>query len=130
VEIQRGVIIGKFTKISSHTFICDGVTIGDRVFIGHGVMFTNDLYPTIRGPLVKAATYINNEVVIGSGATMLPVTVGEGVLIGAGAVVTTDVPAYSVVVGNPARVVRIFASLDERTAYIEQQCQHLRAVPG
>lgn len=129
VEIQRGVTVGKFTKISSHTFICDGVTIGDRVFVGHGVMFTNDLYPAVTAPFVKRATVVEDDVSIGSGATILPVTIGRGAIVGAGAVVTKDVPAYAIVAGNPALVVRQFADADERRAYIERQCNHLRAVP-
>lgn len=128
VEIQRGVTVGKFSKISSHTFICDGVTIGDRVFVGHNVCFTNDLYPAIQGHFVKRATVVGNDVTIGSGATLLPVTIGDGAMIGAGAVVTQDVPPLAIVAGNPARVVRQFTSMDERNAYIERQCHDLRAV--
>ena len=127
VEIQRRVTIGKFCKISSHAFICDGVTIGNRVFVGHGVMFTNDLYPGITGPFVKVSTIVEDDATIGSGATILPVTIGRGAIVGAGAVVTEDVPAYAIVAGNPARVVRQFASADERRAHIERQCHHLRA---
>lgn len=128
VEVQRGVTVGKFSKISSHTFICDGVTIGDRVFVGHSVSFTNDLYPAITGPFVKVQTVIEDDVSIGSGATILPVTIGRGAIIGAGAVVTKDVPAYAIVAGNPARVVRQFADLDERQKYFAGQCNALRAL--
>ena len=129
VEIQRGVTVGKCSKISSHTFICDGVTIGNHVFVGHGVMFTNDLYPAITAPFVKRHTIVEDGATIGTGATLLPVTVGAGAIVGAGAVVTEDVPAYSIVVGNPARVVRQFADANERRAYVEKQCHDLRAVP-
>jgi UDP-2-acetamido-3-amino-2,3-dideoxy-glucuronate N-acetyltransferase len=129
VEIQRGVTVGKFTKISSHTFICDGVTIGNRVFVGHGVMFTNDLYPSITAPFVKLTTIIEDDVTIGSGATILPVRIGQGAIVGAGAVVIEDVPAYAIVVGNPGRVVRQSVSADERRAHIARQCYHLRALP-
>jgi UDP-2-acetamido-3-amino-2,3-dideoxy-glucuronate N-acetyltransferase len=128
VEIQRGVTIGKFTKISSHTFICDGVEIGDRVFVGHGVMFTNDLYPSITAPFVKLPTIVENDVAIGSGATILPVRIGQGATVGAGSVVTKDVPSYSIVAGNPARVIRQFADIDEKRAYIEKECNHLRSL--
>lgn len=114
VEIQAGVIIGAACKIQSHSFICDGVTIGDEVFIGHGVMFTNDLFPRATaddgsplGPegwtLLK--THVNARASIGSGAVILPVTIGVGALIGAGAVVTSDVSEYAIVAGNPARVI-------------------------
>jgi acetyltransferase-like isoleucine patch superfamily enzyme len=115
VEIQRGAKIGRRCKISSHTFICEGVTIEDEVFVGHGVMFTNDLFPRATNPdgsLQTDAdwkclpTLVKKGVTIGSGATLLcGITIGEGALIGAGAVVTKDVPAGATVVGNPARPV-------------------------
>lgn len=116
VEIQKGVSVGKRCKISSHTFVCEGVTIEDEVFIGHGVMFTNDLYPratTESGGLQTEAdwhvrpTVIKRRASIGSGATLLcGVTVGEGAIVGAGSVVTRDVPPHTIVAGNPARVRR------------------------
>ncbi len=112
VEVQRGAVIGADCKISSHSFVCAGVTIGDGVFIGHGVMFTNDRYPqavtTDGRPQTDAdwelvETRVERRVSIGSNATILPgVTIGEGALVGAGAVVTKDVPPYSVVAGVPA----------------------------
>lgn len=115
VEIQRGAAIGRRCKISSHTFICEGVEIGDEVFVGHGVMFTNDLYPratTEAGELQGDAdwkvlpTRVGRRASIGSNATILAnLTIGEGALIGAGAVVTRDVPPFAIVVGSPARVV-------------------------
>jgi acetyltransferase-like isoleucine patch superfamily enzyme len=120
VEIQKGVTIGKRVKISSHTFICEGVTIEDNVFIGHGVMFINDKYPratTSEGDLQTEAdwsvipTVVKRGASIGSNATILcGVTIGEGAMVGAGAVVTRDVPANMVVAGVPARVLRILES--------------------
>ena len=113
VEIQKGAEIGARCKISSHTFICEGVTIEDEVFIGHGVMFINDRYPraTADGQLQTEAdwqvvpTRIRQGASIGSGAViMCGVTIGRGALVGAGAVVTHDVPDRAVVVGVPAQV--------------------------
>ena len=114
VEVQRGAVIGANCKISSHSFVCAGVTIGDGVFIGHGVMFTNDRYPRAvneDGSLQTDAdwelipTQVERHVSIGTNATILPgVRIGEGALVGAGAVVTKDVPPYSVVAGVPAQV--------------------------
>lgn len=120
VEVQADVRIGADSKISSHSFICTGVRIGDRVFIGHGVMFTNDLYPTIiPRPGYLAETVVEDDAVIGSGATILPVRIGRGAIIGAGAVCVTDVPALCIVAGNPAVVTREFQSLEERDAFID-----------
>ena len=117
VEIQKGARIGKRVKISSHSFICEGVTIEDEVFIGHGVMFINDKYPratTMDGQLqtdadwVCTPTLIKRRASIGSNVTILcGVTVGEGAIVGAGSVVTHDVPAGTVVAGNPAHMIRI-----------------------
>jgi acetyltransferase-like isoleucine patch superfamily enzyme len=114
VEIQKGAKIGRRCKISSHTFICEGVTIEDEVFVGHGVMFTNDLHPRATNPdgsLQTDAdwkclkTLVKRGVAIGSGATLLcGITIGERAVIGAGAVVTRDVPPDAIVAGNPARV--------------------------
>jgi acetyltransferase-like isoleucine patch superfamily enzyme len=113
VEIQKNVSVGKRCKISSHSFICEGVTLEDEVFVGHGVMFTNDRYPraTIEGQLQTEAdwdvipTRVKRGASIGSGATILcGVTIGEKALVGAGAVVTHDVPDYAIAVGVPARV--------------------------
>jgi UDP-2-acetamido-3-amino-2,3-dideoxy-glucuronate N-acetyltransferase len=116
VEIQKGAEIGKNCKISSHTFICEGVNIEDDVFIGHNVTFINDLYPrstAADGALQTEAdwkvipTFIRKGASIGSSATILAgVTVGEGAIVGAGAVVTKDVPPRTIAAGNPARVLR------------------------
>ncbi|HMF96229.1 MAG TPA: acyltransferase [Vicinamibacterales bacterium] len=120
VEVQRGAVIGSHCKVSSHSFVCDGVTIEDGVFIGHGVMFTNDLYPravNADGGLQSEAdwtlvrTRVCRHASIGSNATILAgVTIGEGAMVGAGAVVTRDVPAHAIVVGVPAAVVGTTAS--------------------
>ena len=116
VEIQRGAKIGRRVKISSHTFICEGVEIEDHVFVGHGVTFTNDLYPratTAAGGLQTAAdwsvvqTRVRRGASIGSGATILcGIEIGEDAVVGAGSVVTQNVPARTIVAGNPARVLR------------------------
>lgn len=118
VEVQKNANIGKNCKISSHTFICEGVTIEDEVFIGHSVTFINDSYPraTTDGQLQTEAdwkvekTVVRRGASIGSGATILAnVTIGENALVGAGSVVTKDVPAYAIVAGNPAKVLRSVA---------------------
>ena len=114
VEIQKNAVVGDRCKISSHTFICEGVTIEDEVFIGHGVMFINDRYPRATTDArvqteedwVVIPTRVKRGASVGSGAVLLcGVTVGEGVLVGAGAVVTRDVEPFAIVAGVPARVV-------------------------
>ena len=117
VEIQKGARIGRRVKISSHSFICEGVTIEDFAFIGHGVMFINDKYPhstTETGELQTEAdwecipTLVKRRASIGSNATILcGVTIGEGAIVGAGSVVTHDVPPGVIVAGNPARILKI-----------------------
>src|SRR6267142_5989863 len=115
VEIQKNANIGARCKISSHSFVCEGVIIEDEVFVGHGVMFTNDLYPRAINPDGTLQTEANWQVVkttvkrragIGSNATIIAgVTIGESALIGAGSVVTRDVADYAIVAGSPARVI-------------------------
>jgi acetyltransferase-like isoleucine patch superfamily enzyme len=116
VEVQKNATIGKYCKISSHTFICEGVTIEDNVFVGHGVTFINDSYPratTAAGQLQTEAdwkverTLVKKGASIGSGATILSsVSIGENAIVGAGSVVTKDVPPNVIVAGNPAKILR------------------------
>ncbi len=116
VEIQRGVVIGKNCKISSHSFLCEGVHLEDGVFIGHNVTFTNDRFPRAVNPdgslqtdadWTLEETHVRRGASIGSSVTVLGgVTIGEGAIVGAGSVVTKDVPAGAIVAGNPARLLR------------------------
>jgi len=125
VEIQKNASVGKHCKISSHTFICEGVTIEDNVFVGHSVAFINDSYPratTAEGGLQTESdwkverTLVKKGASIGSGCTILAnITIGENALVGAGSVVTKDVPANAIVAGNPARFLRYIEQTTEVT---------------
>jgi acetyltransferase-like isoleucine patch superfamily enzyme len=131
VEVQKNARIGRYCKVSSHTFICEGVIIEDRVFIGHNVTFINDKYPRStngNGDLQKEEdwavqpTVVKSGASIGSGATILPnVTIGENAIVGAGSVVTKNVPANAIVAGNPARFFRSiesFSPSDKELQYV------------
>jgi acetyltransferase-like isoleucine patch superfamily enzyme len=123
VEIQKNATVGRRCKISSHTFVCEGVTIEDNVFIGHGVTFVNDAYPratTAEGELQTESdwrvetTVVRRGASIGSGATILcNLEIGENAIVGAGSVVTRDVPANTIVAGNPAKVLRSITNSSE-----------------
>lgn len=112
VEIQKGVIVGRRCRIQSHAFICEGVVIGDDCFISHGVAFVNDLFangrPAIGRPDLWLPTTLGNRISIGTNATILPVTICDDVVIGAGAVVTRDITRSGIYAGNPARFLRPF----------------------
>src|SRR5205085_8420457 len=124
VEIQKGARIGPRCKISSHTFICEGVTLEEEVFIGHNVTFTNDLYPRAANADGSVQTekdwkciptLVKRGASIGSGATLLcGITVGEFAVVGAGSVVTKDVPPHTIVAGNPARIMKMVPATSER----------------
>lgn len=125
VEIQRGARIGKKCKIQSHTFICSGVTIEDEVFVGHNVTFINDRYPRATtdsgctqtsSDWTEIPTYVRRKASIGSSSTILcGVLIGEGAVVGAGSVVTRDVPAWTIVAGNPARTLRSLKEIPDES---------------
>ncbi|HEY3804332.1 MAG TPA: acyltransferase [Kofleriaceae bacterium] len=113
VEIQRGVVIGARTRVQSHAFICELVSIGEDCFVSHGVMFVNDLFanggPARGNKALWRSTKIGNHVSLGSNATVLPVSIADGIVVGAGAVVTKDLTEPGIYAGNPARLIRRFA---------------------
>jgi UDP-2-acetamido-3-amino-2,3-dideoxy-glucuronate N-acetyltransferase len=122
VEITRGVTVGRKCLIESHSFLCDSVVVEDSVFIGHGVMFTNDIYPRTDRHVVYRKTLVKRFASIGTNATVVGgVTIGEHSIIGAGAVVTRDVPDLSIAAGNPARVTRTFADVAELKRYLVER---------
>jgi len=122
VEITRGVRIGKNCKIESHSFICDSVVIEDDVFIGHGAMFTNDLYPKVNRRVVYRKSIVGRGASIGSNATILGgVEIGQNAVVGAGSVVTTNVPACAIAAGNPAKVLRQFEDVTSLLKYMTER---------
>lgn len=119
VEITRNVKVGRACTIESHSFLCDSVTLQDHVFIGHGAMFVNDLYPIKGQNVVFKVTLVKNHASIGTNSTILGgVTIGEHAVVGAGAVVTKSVPDFSIAAGNPARIIKTFKSAQELKNYM------------
>jgi UDP-2-acetamido-3-amino-2,3-dideoxy-glucuronate N-acetyltransferase len=124
VEITRGVVIGKRCKIESNSFICDSVVIEDDVFVGHGATFTNDLYPRVDRVVECIPTYVRSGASIGSNSTIVcGVEIGEYSVIGAGSVVTKNVPPFAIVAGNPARILNQFKDRKEMRAYMTSRQQ-------
>jgi len=124
VEITRGAVIGKNCKIESHSFICTAVTIEDDVFIGHGVMFTNDFYPRVDRQVKYLETVVKKGASIGSNATIVAgVKIGIFAVVGAGATITKDVPDYAIAVGNPGRIIKCFESYQQLLTYMTSRQQ-------
>ncbi len=122
VEITRNVVIGKNCIIESHSFLCDSVVLEEDVFISHGVMFTNDLYPKVGVQVEYLKTLVKKGASVGTNATIVAgVTIGEYSIVGAGAVVTKDVPPYSIVAGNPAKILKQFSSKEEMESYFRSK---------
>ncbi len=121
VEITRGVIIGKRCKISSHSFLCTAVTLENDVFIGHGVMFTNDLYPRSDKMVKYLPTIVKSGASLGSGSVILAsITIGKNAIIGGGSVVTKNVPDLTIVAGNPARILKSFKTYQQMSQYMSK----------
>lgn len=122
VEITRNTTIGKKCIIESHSFLCDSVILEDAVFVGHGAMFTNDLYPQVGTHVEYFKTLVKEGASIGTNSTIIAgVTIGRYAIIGAGAVVTKDVPDYSIVAGNPAKTLKTFSSKEEIIGYMRSK---------
>ena len=122
VEITRGVVIGKNCNIASHSYICDSVFIEDDVFIGHGVMFTNNLFPMVGRHRTFKKTVVRKGASVGTNTTIISgVVIGEHAFVGAGSVVTRDVLAYSIVAGNPAEVKKEFTNREDLERYIAKR---------
>ena len=122
VEITRGVTVGADCKIESHAFLCDGLTVEDGVFVGHGVMFTNDLYPRFNRQVQRLKTVVREGASLGSNATIIGgICIGRYAVVGAGAVVTRDVPDYAIVAGNPAKTIKQFSSEAEIKSFAESK---------
>lgn len=121
VELQRGTVIGKNTLVQRYACTVEGTIIGDRCFIGPGVILVNDVYPTTDGAVQLGAPQVADDASIGAGSIVFPVHIGEGAIVGAGSLVLADVPAWSIAHGRPARVHRQLAGKAERAAYIAQR---------
>lgn len=122
VEITRNVIIGKNCIIESHAFLCDSVILEDNVFISHGAMFTNDLYPKVGVRVKYLPTIVKKWASIGTNATIIAgITIGEYSVVGAGAVVTKDVPPFTIVAGNPAKILKQFTNVEEMQNYFRSK---------
>ena len=127
VEITRNTKIGKNCIIESHSFLCDSVILEDNVFIGHGVMFTNDLYPQVGVKVKYLKTIVKQGASIGTNATIIAgVTIGKHAVIGAGAVVTKDVEDYSIYAGNPAKKLKQFSSFEEMETYFRDKQEKIK----
>ncbi len=122
VEITRNTTIGKNCVIESHAFLCDSVTLEDNVFISHGAMFTNDLYPQVGIHVDYFKTIVKKGASIGTNSTIIAgITIGENSVVGAGAVVTKDVPDFSIVAGNPAKILKQFSNKEEMEKYFRSK---------